>query len=518
MVRRSLLLLGLPLACIRTQGYPCQNDAECDLASDGVCVAEAGYCSYPDLECDSGLRFESRAPSPLANACVQQQPPTDSTSSSEGTGGSGDTNAESSESSDDQGGSTGSPCGTPNAACCEPTECDANLLCFGDACGCAIELVVGDTHTCAIRLDNRFECWGANVNQELGRDDPGQVFTEPGPVVGLPQPAVVTSAQARYHTCVVALGGDVYCWGDNTLGQSNPDVEASSIATATRVATADDLGWQPELVGVGQGHTCLAGEGHLLCWGDNEGGQLGWPTDKPAEVDTDGMLGEIVEVAAGGVHTCVRTGGDDPNDPSLQRIYCWGFDGVGSLGNGDGINNSTTPTEVVLDAELAIASLSASDLHTCAVAYDPETPTLRHVYCWGQGESGAASGMAGADIHTPSRVQGLPSREWASVSAGPSHTCSVADDEGVWCWGNNAFGPVTPTEVDAIVPPTRVPTESERGVFLYSVGAGLVHSCGIGTDAAVTCWGCGALGQLGDEWLLCDQEQGGWGSVRSACQ
>jgi len=508
----TALLGGMLLAaCIRPGAFPCVDDSQCDVEPQGACVLPEGYCAYPDDDCGSGLRFESRAPGGLAESCVDDDSAGTSTGSVEPSDDS--TDESTGESSD---GSTGEACGDANALCCPELECsDASLLCFGQRCGCVIDLVAGDTHTCAIRLDNHLECWGGNVNQELGRNDPGQLSTEPAPVVGLPQPLIVQSAQARSHTCVVALGGDVYCWGANTYGQSAPGVPEPLIGEATEVEL-DGLGWEPEAVGVGPNHTCLAGETNVFCWGDNEFGQLGWPADEPEPVDTSTITENIVEVSAGFGHTCVRTGGQEDR-PATERVYCWGYDGFGQLGAGLGDDSSIVPQEVAFAPGTGVATLVGSDWHNCALTYRADDPNLRTVECWGYDETGAASGVSGPSVESPAPVPGLAQGAWESLSLGPQHGCVSGDELGTWCWGFNETGAVNPTAGPEILPPTEVPAFDARGVFLYSSATGTFHTCGIASDASITCWGCGGLGQLGEEWLFCDENEGGC-SVRSTCE
>ena len=473
-----------------------------------------GYCGYPDTDCLSGLRFEGRAPGGLGGTCVDREP-SEGTSSESGT-----ETGESAESGDtnDPTGSTGNAaCGGPNEECCDAFECnDASLLCFGGACGCMIDLIAGDTHTCVTSLDNHLECWGGNVNQELGRDERGQLSTELAPVLDLPQPLVIVSASARTHTCVVALGGDVYCWGDNTYGQSSPDVDDVVVSRAQRLDAAD-LGWTPEAVGVGPGHTCIAEGTRVFCWGDNDLGQLGWESPEPQEVDTTEVAGAVVELAAGIGHTCARTIGEDPDATEDQHVYCWGYDGFGQLGAGPGDDSDTLPREVVLPPELGIAAIAASDWSTCVLAYEAADPSVRSVLCWGYDEDGVVTGVGGPPVEQPQPVEELPTGPWEQLSLGAHHACASSEDTGTWCWGNNETGAANPTAGPTIIGPTEVPVLRERDVLLYTSAAGGFHSCGIASDASVTCWGCGALGQLGDEWLFCDDNEGGWGSVRSTC-
>ena len=64
--------------------------------------------------------------------------------------------------------------------------------------------------------------------------------------------------------------------------------------------------------------------------------------------------------------------------------------------------------------------------------------------------------------------------EFASISAGSEHTCGVGTDGYVGCWGNDLFDEATPPD----------------GTF-SSVSAGRVHTCGVRTDRTVACWGRG---------------------------
>ena len=61
--------------------------------------------------------------------------------------------------------------------------------------------------------------------------------------------------------------------------------------------------------------------------------------------------------------------------------------------------------------------------------------------------------------------------EFASVSAGPRHTCGVRTDGAVACWGENDYGQATPPQ----------------GEFA-SVSAGYSLTCGVRTDGVIQCW------------------------------
>lgn len=57
------------------KAVPCDDNADCDLSTGGVCSASAGagrmWCSYPDPECPSGLRFsDENVGDDLAGTCT----------------------------------------------------------------------------------------------------------------------------------------------------------------------------------------------------------------------------------------------------------------------------------------------------------------------------------------------------------------------------------------------------------------------------------------------------------------
>ncbi len=509
---------AVTLACIRPGAYPCARDSQCDGQPAGVCVQPEGFCSYADDDCDSGLRFESRAPGGLGGTCVEA---TDAVGSSSDGVGTDEADGSSSDGSETSAESTGAQaCGEGNEPCCAQTECNGSNICVGETCTCLQLQLVGDFHTCVIRWDQRFECWGGNLAHALGRDDPGQSFPTPGPVTDLPQPLLIVSGQARTHTCVVALGGAAYCWGDNMFGQSNPGSAEVATPRAVDVAAMLELPWESQLVGVGAAHTCLAGDGRMFCWGNNEAGQLGWTIpDEPGEVDSTTFAGPVAQIAAGLAHTCVRTGSDDVPNADEHAVYCWGYDEVGHLGTGPGDDSSVTPVAAAFDPGLVFAEIAASDSHTCAIAFEPDTPDEREIYCWGDDTEGGVTGLAGGGSEpTPIRVPGLFAGPWSDLSVSGGRTCAVNDEEGAWCWGRNDFGISDPSSSDLVTAPASVSIAAPLDTFVYSVGAGLAHTCGLAADGSVACWGCGLVGQLGEEGPLCVDGEPEWGAVRSTCQ
>jgi alpha-tubulin suppressor-like RCC1 family protein len=95
-------------------------------------------------------------------------------------------------------------------------------------------------------------------------------------------------------------------------------------------------------VGAGLDHTCgRRSTGRLYCWGSHEWGQLGTGppagTTVPVPAQVTGGATDWSSVAVGGESTCART--------RSGRLFCWGLDTFGELGNGDA-GSDDSPSEV----------------------------------------------------------------------------------------------------------------------------------------------------------------------------
>lgn len=82
------LLATLLGGCTSSGSFACQDNGDC---GEGVCEA-TGYCSFPDVACESGRRYGDLAESGLAGQCVSLEPDsgtaaTDAASTTDASGG-----------------------------------------------------------------------------------------------------------------------------------------------------------------------------------------------------------------------------------------------------------------------------------------------------------------------------------------------------------------------------------------------------------------------------------------------
>src|SRR6185436_10516664 len=102
------------------------------------------------------------------------------------------------------------------------------------------------------------------------------------------------------HTCAVATGGTVECWGANDWKQLGNGLRQAQ----TRPRRVEGLAGAATAVAAGDNHTCaLTNSGRVRCWGANDSGQLGDGTfrahRRPVAVRG---LRDAVAVSAGGDH------------------------------------------------------------------------------------------------------------------------------------------------------------------------------------------------------------------------
>jgi alpha-tubulin suppressor-like RCC1 family protein len=130
-----------------------------------------------------------------------------------------------------------------------------------------------------------------------------------------------------------------------------------------------------------------------------------------------------VLLAAGDSHTCGVS--------SDGAVKCWGRNTSGELGNGATANGSFTPVTAVAAGPTAL-ELGLGDAHSCA-SVGPD------VRCWGANDHGQLG-----DGHLAGQPAGVASYTAAqtvtAIAAGSAHTCALASDGHLACWGDNSDG------------------------------------------------------------------------------
>jgi alpha-tubulin suppressor-like RCC1 family protein len=152
-----------------------------------------------------------------------------------------------------------------------------------------LQVATGLYHTCATRTDGSLLCWGGNISGQLGNagvpvDPTGATSKTADPVLVAGTWSTIAAGQS--HTCGIQPDKSLWCWGDNTKGQLGDNTLLAK-SEPNQVVVAGQT-W--EQVAAGAEHTCaMATGGAVWCWGANLGGQLGLgssgaPKEFPARV------------------------------------------------------------------------------------------------------------------------------------------------------------------------------------------------------------------------------------------
>ena len=137
--------------------------------------------------------------------------------------------------------------------------------------------------------------------------------------------------------------------------------------------------------------------------------------------------------------------------------------------------------------------IATGDLHTCAIASDDV------VWCWGDNSYGqlgssAHGGLANSRSLVPVQAAALPDGRVArSITSGKGHVCVLAQDGSVWCWGDNGFGQSAEASLTIRTDPVRV-TLADTATMVVAGGN---STCAVLTNSQLWCWGRNNRGQLG---------------------
>jgi len=259
------------------------------------------------------------------------------------------------------------------------------------------------------------------------------------------------------RTCTIIPDDVAICWE-----VSDDDIITERITKLSRRGIITDIS-------VGGGHLCAINNdfvSEILCWGSNNDGQLGSNQKNTKQGEVFFLINEIDNltwnmITTGASHSCGLSG--------LNNIFCWGSGNFGQIGNGKD-NATNIPLKVNLSSLSKIEKIESGGHHTCALG-DGE------IYCWGWNGLGQLGDGSFENKNYPIRVKNLQNKVIEDISIGKSHSCALATTEEIFCWESNLESQINNNSNNWYENPIKLENDYEE---IISVMAGTEHTCVVG--------------------------------------
>ena len=298
-------------------------------------------------------------------------------------------------------------------------------------------IAVGSNHKVILDNTGKLYAWGANGNGQLGdstiADKNAPILINTGAIANK---VIVYIACGSYHTIAIDNTGKLYGWGLNTSGQlGNGGVTQQNTPFLINMgAIADKV---IVSIACGDSYTiALDNTGKLYAWGANLYGQLGdggtTQQNTPIFINTGAIANKvIVSIACGDGHTIALD--------NTGNVYGWGRGYHGQLGNGiNGGGDIIIPILINIGAiaNKLIVSIACGFYHTIAL------DNTGKVYAWGHNGSGQLGNGDNTSQSTPILINtgAILNKVIISIVGGYYHTIVLDNTGNVYTWGSNYSG------------------------------------------------------------------------------
>ena len=358
--------------------------------------------------------------------------------------------------------------------------------------GFAQKISGGGYYTLAVCNDGTVQSWGTDGNGQLG--DNIALVDQPTPVTVATITNVTAVSGGWYHSLALDNTGMVWSWGYDGWGQLGND------AALVQQNTPVTVGSPVIAIAAGRGHSlALDNTGKVWSWGDDGAGQLGndaalvnQPTPVAVSVAWGGNT--IVAIAVGMYYSLALD--------NTGKVWSWGSDGFGQLGNNAALVDQPTPVAVsVAWGGNTIVSIAAGMYHAFAL------DNTGKLWSWGYDNFGQLGNNAAlVDQPTPVAVSVAWGANIITAIAGGKYHSLARDNTGkVWSWGMDDQGQLG-NNAALVSQSTPVAVSVAWGAnTITNIAAGHYHSLARDNLGNLWSWGFDNVGQLGNNAALVDQ-------------
>ena len=334
---------------------------------------------------------------------------------------------------------------------------------------------------CGITVAGVLKCWGYNNYKQVGD---GTTTNQLSPIVIDGGTNYSQVSRGIYSTCAITTAGVLKCWGYNAYGtvgdNTTTDVISPQVIDSgtTYASLTNSLSYT----------MCATTTGNVLkCWGLGTNGQIGNGAASTRLIPTIVDSGvQYSSVANSTLTTCgITTGG---------VLKCWGGDRAYNIGLS--VNTNYTSPQVIHTGE-TFTQVILNDMRVCALN------SLNAMKCAGQRGMGLMADGQISQYHSLKAISGLDIFTSLSMN-GQYGSAGIKSDSTLWTWGfgrtnSDGFGDASSQDLasSAIQVTAKNAAATVISTFL-KVSKGYKHTCAIGTDQKLYCWGINTNGNIGD--------------------
>ena len=247
---------------------------------------------------------------------------------------------------------------------------------------------VGSKTACAVTLTGASFCWGNGASGILGNGASLNSRT-PVQVTGLSS-GVSEVSVGHSHACAIHNGA-AKCWGSGAHGALGNGLSE----TSTVAVNVTNLAYGVTRISAGSGYTCALKGTAPLCWGQNSNGEIGdgTTTNRTTPLALSDSSSVLSDINAGGKTTCGIN--------SSKALLCWGLNNFWQVGdNSESITSQLLPS-FTKALRSDVASVDSSLFSSCAIT------KYGRMFCWGDNSWGQLGNGETDTSRTPYEVNQL---------------------------------------------------------------------------------------------------------------
>ncbi len=369
-------------------------------------------------------------------------------------------------------------------------------------------VILGGSHSALLTSSGRLFMWGWNSNGQLGdgsttnRLSPVEITNR----FSLQEDERLTQVSlGGAHSAALTSEGRVFVWGWNGHGQIGDNTTLQRVLP-TDITAQFLLSPSERITNVvmgGQFSTALSSAGRVFTWGDNRSGQLGDQTftsrERPTDITPQFNLGSndaMVMLAMGSAHAGALS--------QQGRVFMWGSGDQGRLG--DGVNvDRTVNAPINITAQFNLSSSERVETLVLGGSHTGAITSLGRVFMWGWNGHGQLGDNTLTSRTNPQDITaqfGLRSEETLqSLNLGGQHSVALTSEGRIMIWGDRTQGKLGQTSLSDQTSPILLELDERLSDFeiVRTISVGLDHTAFVSNTGRVFLWGANRRGQIGND-------------------